>query len=217
MPPSGRALDPRASTQDDEEEPEAIRAVEACATRQLMQDTLNSYYFPLEIWYTRTIIDKVFLRRLHSCLVNDRWQAHSLSKPDFTQFPSITTTPDDAFYILKIVLTRLLSTGNLNIVKKTSEALREVMDRDYAGVIKKKLDDVYRTGSSGSSVRSEKESRQAFIVSEVCRCQVRTIHMLRRSCSMTWMFRRLTWNAWSRTCARPRPLSRTSSMQKSSP
>lgn len=38
------------------------------------------------------------------------------------------------------------------------------MDRDYAGVIKKKLDDVYRTGSSGTGVKSEKESRQAFIV-----------------------------------------------------
>lgn len=40
------------------------------------------------------------------------------------------------------------------------------MDRDYAGVIKKKLDDVYRTGGSGSTARSEKESRQAFIVSQ---------------------------------------------------
>lgn len=51
------------------------------------------------------------------------------------------------------------------MVEKTAELLREVMDRDYAGVIKKKLDEVYRTGGSGSSVRSEKESRQAFIVS----------------------------------------------------
>ena len=92
-------------------------------------------------------------------------QAHSFSKPDFTQFPTITTTPDDAFYILKIVLNRLLSTGSLKIVEKTSELLREVLDRDYVGVIKKKLDDVYRTGGSSSVARSEKESRQGFIVS----------------------------------------------------
>ena len=55
----------------------------------------------------------------------------------------------------------------MKIIEKTSEALREVMDRDYAGVIKKKLDDVYRTGASGPSAKGEKESRQAFIVSFV--------------------------------------------------
>jgi conserved oligomeric Golgi complex subunit 4 len=92
-------------------------------------------------------------------------QAHTFSKPDLTQYPTITTTPDDAFYILKIVLNRLLSTGSPKIVKKTSELLREIMDRDYSGVIKKKLDDVYRTGGSGTAARSEKESRQGFIVS----------------------------------------------------
>jgi conserved oligomeric Golgi complex subunit 4 len=53
----------------------------------------------------------------------------------------------------------------VKIVEKTSESLREVMDRDYAGVIKKKLDDVYRTGGSGPAIKGEKESRQAFIVS----------------------------------------------------
>ncbi len=91
-------------------------------------------------------------------------QAHHLSKPDFSQLPASTTTPDDAFYILKVVLFRLLTTGNAGIVERASERLRDVMDRDYAGVIKKKLDDVYRTGGSGSTVKGEKESRQAFIV-----------------------------------------------------
>lgn len=62
-------------------------------------------------------------------------------------------------------MSRLLSSGDPKIVEKTSELLREVMDRDYAGVIKKKLDDVYRTGGSGTAARAEKESRQAFIVS----------------------------------------------------
>ena len=91
-------------------------------------------------------------------------QAHTLSKPDITQFPATTTTPDDAFYILKIVLSRLLSSGDVKMVEKTSESLREVMDRDYAGVIKKKLDDVYRTYGSGAITKGEKESRQSFIV-----------------------------------------------------
>ncbi|GJE97920.1 COG4-domain-containing protein [Phanerochaete sordida] len=127
---------------------DALEAIEASSSRQLMEDTLNTYYLPMEVWYTRTIIDK----------------AHSLSKPDFSQYPATTTTPDDAFYILKIVLSRLLSCGTVLIVVKTAEALREVMDRDYAGVIKKKLDDVYRTGGAGPTARGEKESRQAFII-----------------------------------------------------
>jgi len=141
-------VEPKQAIEEKVAAPEMVEAVEACTTRQLIQDTLDTYYAPLEVWYTRTIIDK----------------AHSLSKPDFTQLPATTTTPDDAFYILKIVLSRLLSTGNVKAVEEVSELLREVMDRDYAGIIKKKLDDVYRTGGSGPSAKGEKESRQAFII-----------------------------------------------------
>ncbi|KAI0340154.1 COG4-domain-containing protein [Trametopsis cervina] len=147
-PKSTIAAEFQQNVQDVKDTDEVIKAVDSCATRQLIHDTLETYYIPLELWYARTIIDK----------------AHSLSKPDLTQNPAITTTPDDAFYILKIVLSRLLSSGDPKIVEKTSELLREVMDRDYAGVIKKKLDDVYRTGGSGTAARAEKESRQAFII-----------------------------------------------------
>ena len=82
----------------------------------------------------------------------------------------ITTTPDDVFYFLKVVLTRMLSTGSTVAVEKTSEFLQSIMDKDYASIIKKKLDDVYRTGgvSGTGGVRGEKverELRQSFIVS----------------------------------------------------
>lgn len=63
----------------------------------------------------------------------------------------------------------MLSTGSTMAVEKTSEFLQSVMDKDYAGTIKKKLDEVYRTGGvSGAGVRGEKverELRQSFIVS----------------------------------------------------
>ncbi|KAF7796521.1 hypothetical protein EIP86_007700 [Pleurotus ostreatoroseus] len=150
VPKSAKTLPPTAEGQDEDDElTEVMQAVDASASRELFEHVLDTYYIPLELWYTRTIIDK----------------AHQLSQPDLTQFPATTTTPDDAFYILKIVLSRLLSTGNTNAVRRTSELLRDVMDRDYAGVIKKKLDDVYRTGGAGA--RSEKDSRQAFIVSRL--------------------------------------------------
>lgn len=56
LPPS--ASNAVAKNGDGEAVPEAVQAVESCATRQLMQDALDSYYTPLEIWYARTIIDK---------------------------------------------------------------------------------------------------------------------------------------------------------------
>ena len=40
-----------------------MKAVEASASRRLFEKTLNTYYIPLEVWYMRTIIDKVCLWR----------------------------------------------------------------------------------------------------------------------------------------------------------
>lgn len=64
----------------------------------------------------------------------------------------------------------MLSTGSTMAVEKTSELLQSIMDKDYANIIRKKLDDVYRTGgvSGAGGIRGEKverELRQSFIVS----------------------------------------------------
>lgn len=93
-------------------------------------------------------------------------QALRLATPDFSQSPPITTAPDDAFYILKTVYTRLLSAGSLKILEYATDLLRDVMERDYAGGIKRKLDDVYRN-AGGTPVRSDKterECRTSFVV-----------------------------------------------------
>ncbi|KAJ7694072.1 COG4 transport protein-domain-containing protein [Mycena rosella] len=129
-----------------------VSTLEATTSHCLFEDILVARYIPLELWYTRTTIDR----------------AHRLSSPDTSQSPVTTTTPDDVFYILKSVLSRLLSTGSVKTVEKMFEQLRDIMDRDYIGVIKKKLDDVYRTsGSSGPNARgdkAERENRAAFII-----------------------------------------------------
>lgn len=39
--------------------PEELQSLEATASRQLIEELLSTYYTPLEVWYTRTIIDKV--------------------------------------------------------------------------------------------------------------------------------------------------------------
>ncbi|KAF8163025.1 COG4 transport protein-domain-containing protein [Crassisporium funariophilum] len=122
------------------------------SSHKIFEELISKYYIPLEIWYTRTIMDK----------------AHKLSSPDMLQSPITTTTPDDVFYILKSITTRLLTTGSLSGVKQTLEQLREALDRDYIGIIKKKLDDVYKnTGTGVSATRPDKverENRLTFII-----------------------------------------------------
>ncbi|KAL1755392.1 COG4 transport protein-domain-containing protein [Schizophyllum commune] len=124
-----------------------------CETMQFAA-LLATYYIPMETWYIRVIIDK----------------AHRLSAMDCTQSPPITTTPDDVFYVLKVVLTRLLASGSLPHVERTLGHLREIMERDFAGIIKRKMDDVYRgTGGSGdrplrASDKAEHDSRTSFII-----------------------------------------------------
>lgn len=81
-----------------------------------------------------------------------------------TTSPATTTTPDDAFYILKVVLSRLLSTGAPRVVERTAAALRSVIENDYAGAIRRKMDDVYRNAGVGRGEKVERESRAAFIV-----------------------------------------------------
>ncbi|KAH9925281.1 COG4-domain-containing protein [Fomitopsis serialis] len=130
--------------------PEGLRAIESSASKQYFEDMLTTYYIPLESWYARSALDK----------------AHRLSSADLLASPAVTTTPDDVFYILKAILHRLLSCGSLAAVQRTSELLRDIVDKEYTGVIKRKLDDVYRTaGPAGTrGEKAERENRLAFIV-----------------------------------------------------
>lgn len=131
--------------------PEGFRVVESSCSKQQFENMLTTYYIPLESWYARSALDK----------------AHRLSSTELLASPAFTTTPDDAFYILKAILHRLLSCGSLAAVQRTSELLRDVVDKEYIGVIKRKLDDVYRTaGPAGTrGEKAERENRLAFIVS----------------------------------------------------
>jgi hypothetical protein len=142
------------------------------ASQALFDQLVSIYYLPMEIWYTRTIIDKVRDISRASNAISIKLlelQAHRLSSPDTLQTPITTTTPDDVFYILKSVTSRLLTTGSRNAVERTLQQLREVIDRDYASVIKRKMDEVYKnSGPTPSNVRPdriERENRVSFIVS----------------------------------------------------
>ena len=44
------------------------------------------------------------------------------------------------------------------------EPIRNVMEKDYAAIIRRKLDDVYRGSAHGGGQRNEKNERESFIV-----------------------------------------------------
>ncbi|KAI0637328.1 COG4-domain-containing protein [Trametes polyzona] len=151
--PSGphKADDLAAVNGSDENVPVGFQVVENSRSHKTMEKMLAIYYTPLEVWYARSVVDK----------------AHRLSTHDLSQTPITTTTPDDAFYILKSVLSRMLSTASVSAVERTSEQLRDIMDKDYARVIKQKLDNVYKGGPAGPGARgerAERENRQSFII-----------------------------------------------------
>lgn len=61
-PKSARANTPSVDMHaKDDELAEVMQAVGGSASHQLFDQILETYYVPLELWYTRTIIDKVWI------------------------------------------------------------------------------------------------------------------------------------------------------------
>jgi len=77
---------------------------------------------------------------------------------------------DDTFYLLKQVLNRVVSCGSLKTLISMREKLVDVVENDYLGVIKRKMESVYSlpAGNQDRGVEKEKrdkDQRQAFTVS----------------------------------------------------
>nr|XP_019014836.1 uncharacterized protein I206_00923 [Kwoniella pini CBS 10737]OCF53617.1 hypothetical protein I206_00923 [Kwoniella pini CBS 10737] len=128
--------------------------IEQSGSQRAIENLLKVYYEPLEVWFLRMSIEK----------------AHRLDSPDISSRPHLSSILDDTFYLLKLVIGRLLSCGSIATVKSMRMRLAEVIERDYTGVIRKKMDAVYAgTGASSQDrgaekERREKDQRSAFIV-----------------------------------------------------
>ena len=126
--------------------------LESSKTRVLFSDAIQAYYLPLEAWYLRAIIDK----------------SHRLSTLDTSSQPPQNTTPDDVFYIFKVVLSRAVSTGSLDALQATATRASTILERDFAGVIRSKLDDVYAGKVNPNALpkgeKSDRENRTTFMV-----------------------------------------------------
>lgn len=114
-------------------------------SQKAMENLLRVYYQPLEEWYLRTAVEK----------------AHKLDQPDLGSKPYLSSILDDVFYLVKIVLTRALSSGSFPTLAKMRERVASIIERDYVDVLSRKMEAVYAAGSAGVSYdRTEKEKRE---------------------------------------------------------
>ncbi|KAG8949049.1 hypothetical protein FRC00_008335 [Tulasnella sp. 408] len=141
------------STEPDGSPSPEVELIESTGCRSMMAQLISTYYIPLETWYLRSVIDK----------------AHRVSAPDSSEPPQ-TTTPDDVFYILKLVISRLLTTGSVDCVEKMAQVITGILEKDLAGVIRRKMEDIYSPssqaarGSAAQREKTERENRNAFII-----------------------------------------------------
>ncbi|KAG8999188.1 hypothetical protein FRB90_012139 [Tulasnella sp. 427] len=130
-----------------------VELIESSGCRSMVAQLISTYYIPLETWYLRSVIDK----------------AHRVSTPDSSEPPQ-TTTPDDVFYILKLVISRLLTTGSAECVDRMTGVIGGILERDLAGVIRRKMEDIYSPsaqtarGTAAQREKTERENRNAFII-----------------------------------------------------
>nr|XP_018267044.1 uncharacterized protein I303_01027 [Kwoniella dejecticola CBS 10117]OBR89202.1 hypothetical protein I303_01027 [Kwoniella dejecticola CBS 10117] len=135
-------------------EDKQMDVIEQSGSQRAIENLLKVYYEPLELWFLRMSIEK----------------AHRLDSPDVSSRPHLSSILDDTFYLLKLVIGRLLSCGSIATVKSMRLRLAEVIERDYTGVIRKKMDAVYAgSGSSaqdrgGEKDKRERDQRAAFVV-----------------------------------------------------
>ena len=142
-----------------------LSIVEESTFRQSLQKQLETAYEPLEVWYLRSSIER----------------AHTLDEPDLSNKPYLSSSLDDTFFILKKVLLRLVTCANIQTHVKACAQTRDVMDRDFGEILRKRMDAVWAslTGiAANTRAKEEDRARTNFIVS----CVVRKVSCCPANC-----------------------------------
>lgn len=130
-----------------------LDVVEQSDSQRAIENMLRTYYQPLELWYLRSSVEK----------------AHRLDLPDTSTKPHLSSILDDTFYLIKVVLQRVLSSGSLNALRALRENISTVLEKDYAAVLSKKMERVYAgqppTYDRAEKERREKDQKETYIVS----------------------------------------------------
>lgn len=136
----------------------ALEVVEKTGIHARLGTLFDTTYAPLEIWHLRAALDRA---HVNSAPANPQ----PTSGPNATAQTS--TTPDDAFFILHLTLSRALSSGSVNCVCRTVKNIRDVVERDLVGVVRRRMEDCWRTGnvSTGKAKAAGEDRVAVFVVS----------------------------------------------------
>jgi hypothetical protein len=148
-----RFVHSRLSESDDEEKDDTdLEVVEQSGSQRAIENMLRTYYEPLELWYLRSSVEK----------------AHRLDLPDTSTKPHLSSILDDTFYLIKVVLNRVLSSGSLPALRALRERISTVLEKDFAAVLTKKMERVYAqpvTYDRAEKALREKDQKETYIVS----------------------------------------------------
>ncbi|KAL7424811.1 Golgi transport complex subunit 4 [Cryptotrichosporon argae] len=142
----GRLTDEDAKQGEDD-----MEIVEQSESQKAIENLLRTYYEPLELWFLRTSIEK----------------AHRLDAPETSTRPHLSSILDDTFYLLKLVLARVLSAGSLPTLRGMREKVVRIVEDDYMGVLQRKMEAVYAgamPGDRAEKERKERDQKSAFII-----------------------------------------------------
>lgn len=117
---------------------------------------LEDVYCPLERWYLRRSLEKVsmknfvrFLILLPSDTQPERHiahlpQAHLIDTQDTASRPMSSSVLDDAFFLIRATLSRILSTSHVQTIATALRSLRTTADDDYIQVLLRRLESTWR-------------------------------------------------------------------------
>lgn len=121
-----------------------LTVVEESKFKAALSTQLQHVYEPLENWYLRISIEK----------------AHFLDEPDLVSQPVVSSVLDDTFFLLKKIIGRIVSSGNVSVLVTMSKSIRVIMERDFAQVLKKRMESVFALLGSNQGRADEKEKRE---------------------------------------------------------
>ncbi|KAL8286854.1 hypothetical protein RQP46_003860 [Phenoliferia psychrophenolica] len=121
-----------------------LAMVEESLLGKALDEELENVYQPLETWYLRSSIEK----------------AHQMDELDHLSQPTLSSSLDDTFYILKKTLYRLLSTSSIATLVSMTKEVRTIMERDVADVWRVRMDSAFKeVGTGGGTGRAREEEK----------------------------------------------------------
>ncbi|SPO28923.1 related to conserved oligomeric Golgi complex component 4 [Ustilago trichophora] len=120
---------------------------------QEVLESMKTIYIPLETWYLRNSLEKAF----------------RIDQPDTTSRPYTSSILDDAFYVIRTVLARILSTSSLPTLNEMVRVVKTAVEEEYIEVIVRKMETLWRSISGSMTVdgprkdAASREMRTVFI------------------------------------------------------